>query len=428
MSDQLTCPNCGSSIKLTESLAKPFVEATRRDLERQIESLRSEAKAREAAMQVRQRELDEKAAAVEAEVQAKLSEARAAIAKEEGQRAKLLLRDELEAKARETAGLQAILRERDAKLAEAQRVQADMMRKQRELEDKERELDLTLEKKLSASQAAIREQAKADAQQAELLKHKEKDELLASMQRKIEELSRKAEQGSQQLQGEVLELEIETRLKSHFPHDIFESVPKGRHGGDILHHVHAPNGHRCGTILWETKRTKTWSNGWLGKLRDDQRAAKADVALIATMALPSGVQTFDQLEGVWVASYHCIIPVAVALRHSLVELARERRRMAGQNSKMEMVYDYLTGNEFRQRVGAIVERFDMLREELKKEREFMERKWSAREKILNGVLSATSGMYGDLQGIAGSEMPEIESLEQPLLSKGKPAELTRAAE
>ena len=155
---------------------------------------------------------------------------------------------------------------------------------------------------------------------------------MASMQRQIEELKRKAEQGSQQLQGEAQELELETTLRQKFPFDLIEPVGKGEFGGDLVHRVAGPSGQVCGTILWEAKRTKTWSDGWLAKLRDDKRTAKADLALIVSHALPKGLEHFDHIEGVWVTSPKCVIPVAVALRQSLIELGAART--AGRGSRL----------------------------------------------------------------------------------------------
>jgi len=240
------------------------------------------------------------------------------------------------------------------------------------------------------------------------------------MQRQIEELRRKAEQGSQQLQGEAQELELESLLRTKFTRDTIEPVPKGEFGGDVLHRVIGPLGQLCGTILWESKRTKNWSDGWLPKLRDDQRTAKAEIALLVSQVLPKGVEAFDFIDGVWVTESRCAIPVAIALRQSLVELATARQGGEGQKTKMELVYQYLTGPRFRHRVEAIVEKFEDMQADLDKERKTMTRLWAKREEQIKGVIETTVGMYGDLQGIAGRTMQEIEGLETRLLESSKP--------
>jgi hypothetical protein len=168
-------------------------------------------------------------------------------------------------------------------------------------------------------------------------------------------------------------------------------------------------------ILWETKRTRTWTEGWLAKLRDDQRALGAEVALLMTEALPRGVESFDLMDGVWVARPAVALPLAMALRQSLIELGQARAARDGQGTKMELVYDYLTSPRFRHRVGAVIERVRDMSEDLDRERKVMTRLWAKREMQIHGVIGATVGMYGDLQGIAGKALQEIEGLEGPLL-------------
>jgi hypothetical protein len=231
------------------------------------------------------------------------------------------------------------------------------------------------------------------------------------MQRQIEELRRKAEQGSQQLQGEALEIELESQLRARFARDQIEPVPKGEFGGDVLHRVFGPTGQACGTILWESKRTKNWSDGWLVKLRDDQRTAKAEIAMIVSSALPKGVESFDLIDGVWVVEPRFALPLAIALRQSLIDVAGSKLAQEGQQSKMELVYSYLTGPRFRHRIDAIVERFTEMQTDLDRERKTMMRMWAKREEQLRGVLDSTAGLYGDLQGIAGRAMGDIESLD-----------------
>ena len=243
----------------------------------------------------------------------------------------------------------------------------------------------------------------------------EKEHTIVSMQKQIEELKRKAEQGSQQLQGEVHELELEALLRAKFPLDSIEPVPKGEYGGDVLHHVIGSFGQTCGTILWESKRTKSWSDGWLVKLREDRRTAKAEVAVIISQVLPKGVETFELIDGVWVTHPRSAIPVAVTLRHTLIEIASIRQATEGQQTKMEMVYQYLTGPRFRQRVQAIVEAFSSMQEDLDKEKKAITKQWAKREEQIERVMQATVGMYGDLQGIAGKTLQEIEGLEMSAL-------------
>lgn len=407
----IICPTCKTEIKLTESLAAPLLESTKREYEKRLAQKDADAAKREAALREREEAVSKAQQAIEEQVAEKMRLERTRIAAEEAKKAKLALQTDLDQKTRDLSDLQVLLQQRDAKLAEAQHEQAELIRKQRELDDAKRELDLTVEKRVQEGLAATREQAKREVEEGLKLKVLEKEQTIAAMQKQIEELKRKAEQGSQQLQGEVQELEIEALLGATFPRDTIQPVPKGEHGGDVLQIVTGPLGQSCGTILWESKRTKNWSDGWLTKLREDQRAAKAELSVIVSQVLPKGVEIFELVDGVWVVHPKVVLPVAVALRQMLIEVASARQATEGQQTKMEMIYEYLTGPRFRHRVEAIVEAFSTMREDLDKEKKAITKQWAKREEQIERVMQATVGMYGDLQGIAGKSLKEIEGLE-----------------
>ena len=345
----------------------------------------------------------------------KLRLERSAIAAEETKRAKLAAASDLQARSREIGDLQEVLAQRNIKLEEAQKTQADLLRKQRELDDAKRELDLTVEKRVQESVAEVRQKAKREAEEGLKLKVTEKEAQIASMQRQIEELKRKAEQGSQQLQGEALELELEATLHAKFPLDSIEPVGKGEFGGDVIQRVVGPSGQACGAILWEFKSTKNWSDGWLAKLRGDQRSAGAEVAVLVSRALPEAVETFGHVDGVWITEPRFAMPLVIALRQTLIEVANSRQAQDGQATKMELVYQYLTGPRFRHRVEAIVEKISDMQADLDREKKATLRLWAKRETQIESVIESTVGMYGDLQGIAGKALQEIEGLEVPLL-------------
>ncbi|NOU09877.1 MAG: DUF2130 domain-containing protein [Nitrospira sp.] len=415
----ITCPNCKTEIKLTESLAAPLIESTRRDFEKRLALKDSDIAKKEEALREREEAVTKAKQAIDDQVAEKLLVERARIVSEESKKAKLALQSDIDQKAKELAELQDVLTQRNAKLAEAQQAQADLIRQKRELDDAKRELELTVEKRVQDGLAVTREQAKKEAEEGLKLKVMEKEQTIASMQTQIEELKRRAEQGSQQLQGEVQELELEALLRTKFPRDTIEPVPKGEFGGDALQRVMGPLGQVCGTILWESKRTKNWSDGWLVKLRDDQRTAKADIAIIVSQTLPKDVESFDLVDGIWVTNAKSVFSLAVALRHSLIELASARQALDGQQTKTEMVYQYLTGPRFRHRVEAIVEAFSSMQEDLDREKKAITKQWAKREEQIERVMQATAGMYGDLQGIAGKTIQEIEGLDLPLLDTPK---------
>ena len=414
----ITCPKCGAEIKLTESLAAPLVAATRLEFEEKIARKDSEVAKREMAIREKEAALKQAQDSIDEQVAAKLDLQKAVIAAEEARKAKLLVSNELKQKADEINDLHAVMKDRDAKLAEAQKAQVELIRKQRELDDAKREMELTIEKQVQVGLRQAQDKGRKEGEDGQKLKVLERDQTIASMKQTIEELSRKVEQGSQQLQGEVQELELESTLKAKFPHDTIEGVPKGEFGGDVLHRVFSSGGQMCGTILWECKRTKNWSDSWLAKLRGDQRSAKAEIAVIVSHALPQGVETFDLIEGIWVTSTDCAIPVALALRQSLIELAIARQAGEGQQTKMGMVYEYLTGPHFRQRVSAIVEAFNAMQDDLNAERKAIMKQWAKRESQIARVMQSTVGMYGDLQGIAGKTLKEIDGLDMKALGEG----------
>lgn len=418
---QIVCPQCSTSIKLTESLAAPLLVQARKQFEQQLAQKETDFAKREAALRTSQESITKARESIDAEVAQKLKTERAAIAEAEAKKARLALAGDLEQRDRQVAELQQNLTANNAKLAEAQQAQAGVLRKQRELDDARRELDLSVEKKVQQSLVAVRDKAKAEAEEGLKAKVSEKEAQIAAMHRQIEELRRKAEQGSQQLQGEAMELELESMLRGRFPRDLIEPVPKGEFGGDVLHRVLGTSGQHCGTLLWESKRTKAWSDGWLAKLRDDQRIAKAEMALIVSNVLPKGVEAFDLIDNVWVSEPRFAVPLAIALRQSLIDVAGSRLAQEGQQTKMEMVYQYLTGPRFRHRIDAIVEKFTDMQEDLDRERKTMMRMWAKREEQLIGVLDSTAGLYGDLQGIAGRAMPEIESLDVLMIEEAAPS-------
>ncbi len=411
----IICPECKTEVKLTESLAAPLIEATRRQYEQQIAQKEAEVGRREAAVRGQQVAVAKAQASIDEQVAAKLETERGAMAADEAKKARLVLESDLSGKDSLISDLNETIKTLNAKLSTAQKAEAELLRKQRELDEARREIDLTVEKRVQRSLSEAEAKARQRVEEETHLKMAEKDKLIADAQRQVEEMKRMIEQGSQQLQGEVQELELEAILRAKFPRDTIEPVPKGEHGGDVLHRVLGPLGQVCGTILWESKRTKNWSDGWLAKLREDQRAAKAEIAVIVSQVVPKGVETFDHLDGVWVTAARSAIPVAIALRHSLVELATARQAGEGQQTKMEMVYHYLTGPRFRHRIQAIVEKFGDMQEDLEKERKVMTKQWAKREEQIRGVIEATAGMYGDLQGIAGKTLQEIEGLDVKML-------------
>ena len=403
MSDLIICPECGTEIEITEALSSQLGEKLRKEFEAKTRQREREIAEREAKLKASEESLDQQREQLELELANRLKTAREELRDEETRKAKEQLALELQDKDSELVTIR-------EKLQAAQQSELDLRKKTRELEEAKQEFDLQLARTLDGERAKIRAAARKEADDERQLKDAEKDKLIGDLKHQIDDLKRKSEQGSQQLQGEILELTLEDLLHQHFPYDDIEPVPKGIHGGDVIQTVHDSTGASCGIILWESKRTKNWSDGWLPKLRDDQRAAKAQVAILVSLELPNDVSTFRHIDGIWVTSTTCAISLASVIRAGLIEVATAKKSLEGRNDKMEYLYRYLSGPEFRHRVEGIVESFVTLREELEAEKRSTQRMWAKREKQLERAVSQTAGMYGDLSGIIGASLPAIEKL------------------
>jgi hypothetical protein len=417
----IVCPECNHRIPLTESIAAPLLEAERRDFQKKLAVREAEFTRKAEDLRLQQEQLAKTRDGIEEEIRERLRTERAQVVATEAKKARDQVASEFDAIKQQLSESEQLLRARDAKLVEAQQAQAEVLRKQRELDEKTREVDITIEKRVQASQAVLVAKARQDATDELKSQVSQKDTQIESLGRTVEELKRKLEQGSQQTQGEAFELELENLLRGKFPLDLIEPVAKGETGGDIVHTVNGQIGSPAGVILWELKNTKNWSDTWLPKLRDNKRSAKADIALIVSAALPKGVDTFDLIDGVYVAHPRCAVPVALTLRQGLLEVTNARTTQAGQQSKAEQAYQYLTGSRFKQRIEAIVERFKEMRDEIDKERRFMLKAYAKREAQLSAMVDSTVGMVGDLQGIMGQAMPEIAAIDEPPMIEGKAA-------
>lgn len=305
---------------------------------------------------------------------------------------------------------QAALAAKDEKLKVAEQAELEARKAKQEAEESRRQTRLEVERRLDEERAKVREQAVRERDDEHRLKLGEKDQQLTNLREQIEELRRTGDNKSQQLTGDVLELDLCDILTAAFPDDEFERVKKGQSGGDVVQTVRNRLRQPCGKILWESKRTKTWSDTWLVKLREDQRVAKADVAALTTETLPENVRYFDTVQGVWVTGFPTIVHMTSALRQGLIETANARRAAAGTDNVKDLAYGYLTGTEFRQRVRGALEPVIQIREEHDTEKRTTIRRWSAREKLLDRFMTNMAGMYGDLQGIVGSGLPDVEGL------------------
>jgi hypothetical protein len=343
----------------------------------------------------------------------KIEEDAFARAAKQGERDTFKLREKLKEtekeKEEEKKLLEEQLKEKEQKLSEVNAEALKLRVERQKLETEKKEFELKIQRQLDEERKKIEEEAGKRAAEEHQHRIAELEKKISDANKVNSDLTRKLEQGSQQTQGEVLELALEEILKSEFPMDEIIPVAKGTKGADVIQKVTDRSGRLCGQIVWESKKTKAWSGGWIQTLKDNQRAIKADLAVIVSTTLPEGVKGFVLRDGVWICDINLVTALATALRINLEMITRERGMSVGKNEKMEILYAYLTGVEFKQRVEAIIEAFSNMDDGLKKERIAYEKIWAEREKQIKKVINNTVGMYGDLSGLV--TLPQIKALE-----------------
>jgi hypothetical protein len=401
----ITCPKCGAEIPLSEAVSHRLRERLAADFERQRAELNLALKKREQQLETRRIALEERAKSLQAEVARQV----------EAERQKLRVDSARQAEEKfgaELKDLHNLLADQSAKLKVAQDAEVELRKKQRDLEDAKRDFELQLARKLDEERHNIADAACQQATEVERLKLADKQKVITDLQHQIAQLKQRAEQGSMQLQGETLELELERELRAAFPFDQVDEVKKGIRGADCVQCVRAGSGLECGTILWEAKRARNWSPDWPEKLKGDQREVKAEFAVIVTTCPPAGIRGIGQSDGVWVCDPALAVALAAALRQGLIGAAAQRVQQANRTEKMAMLYDHLCSVEFRQHIEAVVESFLALQEQLAAEQRAFARQWKEREQQLRKAIAHTAMLYGGIQGIAGREaLPEIGMLE-----------------
>ena len=390
MKETIKCPNCGDSFELTEVISQDIEKRFKREHTHEIEEVKNALKQE---YEAKEEEFENRAKLERKVLQEKAK------------------KDALGSVEIEISDMKEQLKENadDLKMFRSQEI--EFRKKERELLKEKESMDLVVGRKIDDERQKVYEEAAKKFEEKQRLKDAEKDKKINEMVVQIDDLKRKSEQGSQQTQGEVLELEVENILRTCFLHDHIEPVPKGIKGADVLQKVHNPSGQYCGTIVWETKRTKAWSDGWISKLKEDQRMIKGEVAIILTTAMPKDVKGFGHVNGVWVTDYASMVGIATAIRIGLIEVTNTKMAAVGKKGKMEVVYNYLSGAEFKQKVEAIVEAFKNMKDDLEKEKKAFTKIWAKREKQIELVISNTASMYGDIHGIIGVSLPQIKLLE-----------------
>ncbi len=397
-------------LKAVEDAQKRFQEDSSVELDDMKAQLKeqkdklSKAREKELAIKKQQRDIEEQRKQLDDEIENRLKTQ------------EKLLREKLTQQAQQKTAieindLQEQLKEQNSLAEEAQKRELEIRKQSRQLQEKQKNLDLELQRKLDEGRKEVEEKMSKQFSEESNLKLKEKQKQIDDLRKSLEEAKRKSEQGSMETQGEVLELDLEQTLHSQFIHDIIKPVPKGIKGADVIQEVRDASLNECGKIIWEAKNTKNWSPQWLQKLKDDQREIGANIALLVSVALPDGIKSFGMIDGVWVTDIQSYKPLASALREQLIQVSFARNASQGKSEKMDVMFNYLSGDEFRQRVEAIVDTFSNMHDQLNKEKRAMERIWKEREKQIQRISTNTIGMYGDVRGIIGSSVQTIPALE-----------------
>ena len=407
----IECPSCGCEVPVTEVLQSQLTNDIRQEMQATLADQRSKLADREAAIKSAEQQLKNSNEDFEKRLAAAVDAEKAGLSKTMLAKARDAVKVELADKSEEVAELQKRVKESEAN-------ELDLRKRERELKEKSEKNEIEVERKLEAEREKTKTEAMRLSAEKYELKAAEKDKTIADMKKTIDELQRKSDQTSQQLKGEVQELALEDRLRQAFPIDSIDPVGKGKNGADAGQTVCDALGQPAGKIVWESKRTIKFDKKWLPKIREDVRQANADIPVIVTKTMPEGIETIGMLEGVWICRWDCVIGLASALRNGLIEVAAAHKAQDGREAKVEMLYNYFAGNNFRNRVSGMVEAIETMQADLAKEKTATQRRWGKQQKNLDKAIANMAGLYGDFQGIVGEQVPTLENFE-PLLLDSK---------
>ncbi len=403
MKNIITCPKCQTTLDVEQAIKEQLEKQLNADFLKKKAEMENEFSSREQSYQQKEAALAQEKARQDRVILDKLKEAEAT------QREKL----KAEISAQNALVLDELRKENHEKqqaLQNMQKRELELLKQQRQLDEAKQALELQVERTLADERKAIEEKAREKEREANFLKSQENEHLISSLKQQLENMHRKMEQGSMQVQGEVMEVELEKLLSQTFPFDEITSVGKGSNGADILHKVRNHQMADCGTIIFESKRTKSFSPAWIEKLKADNRLHKGQISVLVTEAFPPEMKQFGLKDGVWICSYHEAIALVTVLRHSLLSLYDQK--VAGENKgdKQQMLYDYLTSHEFAHQIEYVLSGYRAMQETLDKEKKATMKNWKIRQKQIEMMTQNTIDIYGSVKGIAGSSVKEIKEL------------------
>jgi hypothetical protein len=388
MSNTVVCPNCSSPFELTSAIRDEIVKELRQKWVDAQKKKEDEFRQREAVLLQKQQGLDE-------ELYRRLGEEKKLMEVTISDRLKKNITEEYD---NQLKHFQKMLADKDEKIRTAQKIEIEYLNIKTQLEEQEREMELRLKKSILEERERLQSSLR-------------REEQLEDQRKLAEEMKRKAEQGSMQLQGEVQELILESMLRSTFPFDVVSEVGKGVRGADCIQTVRNSFGQECGKIIYESKRTKEFSQEWIEKLKADMRSLGADVAVIVTQAMPRDMDCFGEKDGVWICTFSDVRPLTSVLRDLIIKVYTASKSQENRGDKMTLLYNYLIGQEFSEQWKAIREGFMSMKISIQKERDQMEKLWKAREKQLEKVLLNAAHIKGSIEGIAGMDHVDLNLLD-----------------
>ena len=403
---KIACPACGHNFNAEESIGRQMAKDLEKQFEEKEQKMLAIVKAKLLEVEKDKKELDLK----------KQRENELFIERLEKEKSKIL--EQLKNQHDKEFQLKLFTAENERKeleerLEKLTRAAIEHEQRKRKMDGLHTEIELKLQEKFSQEASLLKEKIRQEEQKRTELSQKEYEKQLDDQRKLIETLQRKSQQGSMQLQGEVQELAIEEYLQEHFPMDDIEEVRKGARGADCIQRVHTRAMENIGTIYYESKRTKDFQQNWIEKLKEDMRLVGADIGVLITQTMPRDMEFMGEKNGIWICSfddYKALVPI---LRQGLIRVGEAIQSQVNRTDKLNMLYNYLTGNDFKMQIEAIVEGFKQMQEDLQKEKIAMNRIWSQREKVIEKVLINTSQFYGSVKGIAGSAIPMISVLDLP---------------
>jgi hypothetical protein len=416
MPTPVKCPKCAAVLDVENMLSADAEEKLKRHYEQQFQQSLARLENEKQRLAQEQKQFEEKRKKEAEAFSQKLAEEKRKLETDLNLQLRKTIASDYD---NELRLLKQNIQENEQRIKTAREKEYLYLKKEQELKNREQELEIELQKKLMAERQLLAQQIRKEegdrnsVKETEyLLKVRELEKQLDDQRKLAEEMKRKAEQGSMQLQGEAQELLLEELLRDRFPYDTIGEVGKGVEGADCIQTVFNHVGTECGKIIFESKRTKAFNNAWIEKLKADMRNKGADVAILVTGVYPKEMACFGERDGVWICSFFEVVALTTALRHTIIRIADTKKAEENKGEKMQMLYSYLTGTEFRQQIETIVEGFLSLKNSIAKERLQMEKNWKEREKQLDKVLISTSGLYGSIKGIAGASIGNIPSLDE----------------